>query len=52
MKDKNKNLSNQGKSKNLEQRNSIRGQGQPQPGQARRRILGGSLRQALPDSRA
>jgi hypothetical protein len=34
-----------------EQRNPIRGQSQQQPEQARRRILGGSLRQAQPDSR-
>jgi hypothetical protein len=40
-----------GKSKKLEQRHSTRGQGQPQPEQTRRRILGGHLRQALPDSR-
>jgi hypothetical protein len=34
-----------------EQRYPIRGQSQQQPEQARRRILGGSLRQAQPDSR-
>jgi len=34
-----------------EQRYPIRGQSQPQPEQARRRTLGGSLRQAQPDSR-
>jgi transposase len=34
-----------------EQRYPIRGQSQPQPEQARRRILGGHLRQAQPDSR-
>ena len=34
-----------------EQRYPIRGQGQPQPEQARRRILGFPLRQARPDSR-
>jgi hypothetical protein len=47
-------LSKKGKSKNHptnEQRCPIRGQGQPQPEQARRRILGGHLRQAQPDSR-
>jgi hypothetical protein len=50
-KTKTKTFSNQEKSKNLEQGNSTRGQGQPQPGQTRRRILGGSMRQAQPDSR-
>jgi hypothetical protein len=34
-----------------EQRYSIRGQGRPQPEQARRRILVFPLRQAQPDSR-
>ena len=33
-----------------EQRYPIRGQGQPQPEQSRSIILGGSLRQAQPDS--
>jgi hypothetical protein len=48
-------LSKSGKSKNKstdEQRYPTRGQSQPQPEQARRRILGGSMRQAQPDSRS
>jgi hypothetical protein len=51
MKDKKPKTFQIGKSKNLEQGNPIRGQGQPQPEQARRRTLGGRLRQAWPDSR-
>ncbi len=47
-------LSKEGKDKDRtfnEQSYPNRGQGQPQPEQARRRILGGRLRQAQPDSR-
>ena len=39
------------KQSTYEQRYPTRGQGQPQPEQARRRILGVTLRQAQPDSR-
>jgi hypothetical protein len=49
------NFPNKEKDKNRptdEQRYPFRGQGQPQPQQGRRRILGVMMRQAQPDSRA